>query len=159
MTAGRPISLKCFFTAWIFGWVVAIYVPSALIALSGISPLSAGKSFFGALLAVADEVAAAAKIGFAALLALMLFGARKAAPPRRRVAVAADMVLACLAMLATLLLLPAEWSRGFGIGITGARFDRDATLIYLAGAALAGLSFSLAEARCLAAVGTREPRA
>ena len=157
MRAHRPTGLKCFFAAWIFAWVVAIYVPSAVIALGGLSPLAENRSFPAAVLAIADEVAPAAKIGFAVLLAAFLFAARKTVALRRPVALAADILFACLAMFLTLALLPAEWSRGFGIGIDGTRFDPKATLIYLAGGALAGLTFSLSEAKCLARGRQREP--
>jgi hypothetical protein len=145
--ATRVISPKCFFAAWIFGWVVAIYLPSALFALTGLSPLAEGRGFFAATFAIADEVAPAAKIGFAVLLGLLLFATRKARL-RRAAIIAADMLFACAAMFLVLALLPAAWSRGFGVGMVGVRFMQDVTLIYLAGAALAGLVFSLSEARC-----------
>ena len=148
MTTPRSTSLKCFFSAWIFAWVIAIFVPSILIAWTGLSPLPRDRGLPAAILAVADETAPAAKIGFALLTGLFLFLARKAIRAQSAVATAADMVLAALAMLLMLALLPAEWSRGFGIGMTGTRFAPAATLIYLAGAGFAGLAFSLSEARC-----------
>jgi hypothetical protein len=149
VTTARRISLKCFFAAWIFAWVIAIYVPSLLIAATGLSPLAEGRGLSAAILAVADEAAPAAKIGFALLTGLFLFAARKAIRAQGPAAVAADMALTILAMLLMLALLPSDWSRGFGIGMTGTRFAGTATLIYLAGAGLAGLAFSLSEAKCL----------
>ena len=149
MTAPRSTSLKCFFAAWIFAWVIAIFVPSILIAWAGLSPLAQGRGLPAAILAVADEAAPAAKIGFAFLMGLFLVLARKAIRTQNAVAVGADILLAVLAMLLMLALLPADWSRGFGIGMTGTRFAPAATLIYLAGAGLAGLAFSLSEAKCL----------
>ncbi|MGZ8311050.1 MAG: hypothetical protein ACXWUR_03205 [Allosphingosinicella sp.] len=134
--------------AWIFGWATAIYLPSALIALAGLSPEAAGKSFLAGIFAVADEVAPAAKIGFAILFAGSVLLAGRLAGVRGRAAVAADMLAAVLAMLLVLALLPPPWSRGFGIGLTGARFAPQATMIYLAGALLAGLVFSLSAAKC-----------
>ena len=149
MTAPRSTSLKCFFAAWIFGWVIAIYVPSLLLAATELSPLAQGRGLPAAILAVADEAAPAAKIGFAVLMGLFLFVARRLIRIQGAAAVAADTMLALLAMLLMLALLPADWSRGFGIGMTGTRFAPAVTLIYLAGAGLAGLVFSLSEARCL----------
>ena len=58
--------------------------------------------------------------------------------------------LVALGALAMLLLafLPEAWSRGFGIGLTGARFDPATLPWYLIGGAAAGLAFSLADAKC-----------
>jgi hypothetical protein len=52
-------------------------------------------------------------------------------------------------MLAVLASLPAEWSRGFGVGLSGNRFDPGLLAVYLFSAALAGLAFHLAEKSCL----------
>jgi hypothetical protein len=107
-----------------------------------------------ATFAVADQVAPAAKILFAVLFAAMLSVARRVTL-RRSLGIALDMALSCVAMLAVLALLPAAWSRGFGIGLTGARFTAAPLLIYLAGALLAGLGFSLSETSCLASRAAR----
>jgi hypothetical protein len=144
---------KCFFAAWIFGWVTAIYMTSALIALAELSPLAKGKGISSGTFAVADEVSPAAKLGFAALLAAFALMARWLSPMRNISAVACDMLLAVIAMLLVLALLPEQWSRGFGAGLVGSRFAPATTLIYLAGALLSGLVFSLSEARCSARTG------
>ncbi len=146
----RRLSLKCVFIAWILGWVVAVYLPSALIAATGLSPLVEGRTLPMAIFAVADEVAPLAKIGFALLFGLFMFGARKLLAMRAVAAALADAALAAAAMLLTLALLPADWSRGFGIGLSGERFAPDATAIYLLGAVLAGILFSVSEGRCAA---------
>lgn len=146
----RPTTPKCFFAAWIFGWVTAIYVPSALVAATGLSPVAEGKGFLAAIFAVADEVAPAAKIGFAVILAGLMLTARMLKGSRGMTALATDMVLAVVAMLVMLVALPLGWSRGFGIGLTGTRCAFDATMIYFAGALLSGMVFSISEARCLA---------
>jgi hypothetical protein len=146
---GRPISLKCVFVAWILGWATAVYLPSALIAAAHLSPLADGRSLPAATFAVADEVAPFAKIGFALAFALLLLGTRKLSVLRRLTAALTDAALAAAAMLLTLTLLPADWSRGFGIGLTGVRFSPDVTAIYLLGAALAGVVFAISEGRCV----------
>jgi hypothetical protein len=148
MIAAKSISLRCFFAAWIFGWATAVYGPSAVIAAAGLSPLAAEKSFPAGTFAVADEVAPLAKIGFALLFAILLFAARKALNWQGIATLLMDAALAVLAMLLTLALLPADWSRGFGVGLTGERFATAATLIYVAGAALAGLVFSVSYRKC-----------
>jgi hypothetical protein len=146
MAPNRP-SLKCLFVAWIFGWVVAIYLPSALVALADLSPLAEGRSLPAATFAVADEVAPAAKIGFALLLGLLAIAVRRLSL-RRPLEFAADVAAACLAMFLMLALLPREWSRGFGIGLTGERFQSEALAIYLVGAVFSGLVFSISHRRC-----------
>ncbi len=142
----QPIRPKCFFVALIAGWVVAIFLPSLIVAAAGLSPLAAGRNLAAATVRVADEVAPAAKIGFALLFAALLYARRRwtAAP-----ALPADLLVGCAAMLAVLALLPLAWSRGFGIGLSGRRFDPDLLAIYLVGGALAGLAFHLAERSCL----------
>jgi len=149
----RRTTLRCLFVAWVLGWAVAVYLPSALIVLAGLSPLAEGRAPFGAIFAVADEVAPAAKIGFGLLFGAFLLLARRLSAWQGPRAAAGDMVLAAIAMLLVLAILPADWSRGFGVGLTGTRFAIAPTLIYLAGAAAAGLVFTLAEARCLARSG------
>ena len=149
MAAARVISPKCFFIAWIFGWVVAVYLPSAAIALARLSTLTKDQGFFAATLAIADEVSPAAKIGYAVLLALLLFAARRLPKLRRNSTLVLDVALACLAMLLVIALLPAEWSRGFGVGLSGVRFEAEATVIYLTSAAASGFTFHRSEAKCL----------
>jgi hypothetical protein len=144
-----PMRPKCLFIGLIFGWVVAIFLPSALIAMLGLSPLAQGRSFPAATFAVADEVAPLAKIGFILLLAAGLIAARCFLRARREI-VAADVLIAVAAMLATLAFIPAEYSRGFGIGLGGGRFSAGPLAIYLIGAVAAGLTAGLAEARCIA---------
>lgn len=143
-------SAKCFFVGWIFSWVTAIYVPSLLIAITGFSPSSVQEGFLSSTFAVADEVAPAAKLSFAALLAAFVFVGRKVLSDTGYWAVALRMLSALAAMLLILTFLPATWSRGFGVGLTGMRFSPGATLIYVAGALLSGLVFALSEAKCLA---------
>ncbi|MGZ8287132.1 MAG: hypothetical protein ACXW27_01690 [Allosphingosinicella sp.] len=143
MPAIRP---KCFFIALIAAWVVAIFLPSAIIAAAGLSPLAAGRNLAAATFAVADEVAPAAKIGFAFLFASLLYARRRWT---RIPALAADILIGCVAMLTILALLPLPWSRGFGIGLGGSRFDPALLAAYLLGAASAGLAFHLSERRCL----------
>jgi len=144
----RTVRPRCFFVAWIFSWVTAIYLPSVLIAIAGLSPLVTGKGLPAGTFAVADEVAPAAKLSFALLVALFMFVARRIAPARRSLAVAADMLLALSAMLLVLAILPEDWSRGFGIGLTGTRFAPALTTIYASGGLLSGLVFSMSEAKC-----------
>jgi hypothetical protein len=145
--AANPVSPKCLFAAWILGWAVAIFLPSALVAFTGLSPLAEGRSLPAATFAVADQVAPAAKIGFGLLFGLMLFVIRRL-NLQWSLQLAADITAACLATFIVLALLPREWSRGFGIGLTGERYHLEALAIYLLGAAAAGLASSISYRRC-----------
>jgi len=144
--------LKCFFPSWIAAWFVAIFLPSTVIAYLGLSEQAAALgSGFDNILAttwkVADDVGPFAKLSFGAALLIMLF-----AVPRARLSepifYAVSVVCGVVAMLAALVWLPAEQSRGFGIGLTGARFHRGLMLIYFVGGALAGAAFAFAMRRC-----------
>ncbi|MGA9581698.1 MAG: hypothetical protein WBR13_06990 [Allosphingosinicella sp.] len=141
----QPIRPKCFFIALIAGWVVAIFLPGAILAAAGLSPLAAGRNLAAATFEIADEVAPAAKIGFALIFALLLYARRRLV---RIPALPADMLIGCVAMLAILALLPPAWSRGFGIGLAGSRFDPALVAVYLLGGAAAGIAFHLAENKC-----------
>ncbi len=153
MILARPSTPKCFFVAWIFGWVTAIYVPSLVITLAGLSPLTTGHNFFGDVFAVADEVAPAAKLAFAFLFASFLILAAKFGSTRATVV---HMALGAVAMLLVVALLPQQWSRGFGVGLAGTRFAALPTAIYIGSGLLSGLVFSLSEARCRARSTTSE---
>jgi len=154
--AGRQAILgRCFFTAWIFAWVAAIYVPSALIAWLELSPLAQG-SGLGGTLAVADEVAPPAKLAFGIIFGLLALVARVIPAPEGPARIGADMALAAATMAFTLALLPEGWSRGFGVALSGERFAPDLTAIYLGSALLAGFVFSAAQARCRARPARRQ---
>jgi hypothetical protein len=142
----QPIRPKCFFIALVSGWVVAIFLPSLIVAAAGLSPLAAGRNLAAATFEVADEVAPAAKIGFALVFALLLYARRRW---DRAPALAADILIGCAALLSIVALLPQSWSRGFGVGLSGNRFDPALAAVYLIGGALAGLAFHLAEKKCL----------
>ena len=113
----------------------------------GLAPLALGQSLPAAAWALADEVAPLAKLSYAAILSALLLGVRRLALNKLAL-IAADAALACVAMMAVLALLPEDWSRGFGIGLTGSRFAAGTTLVYLVGAAFSGFTFSLIEANC-----------
>jgi hypothetical protein len=147
MRSARLFKSKCFFVAWVFGWVTAIYVPSVLITVAGLSPLTTGSNFFSDVFAVADEVAPAAKLAFAILFGIFLILVPKV---ENALATTINMALAAAAMLLVVALIPEEWSRGFGIGLAGTRFAALPTAIYFSGGLLSGFVFSVSEARCRA---------
>lgn len=144
--------LKCLFPAWLFAWVVAIFLPSATIAYLGLSPAAAAigvgfENIFATTWKVGDGIGPFAKLSFGALLLAQFFAVQRL----RLNGVALYVVsvaAAAVAMVLALALLPAEYSRGFGIGLSGTRFEPTLTAIYAVGGALAGATFAFALQRC-----------
>ena len=146
----RLASFRCTGPAWVIGWAVALYLPSAIFAFAGLSsharPLGIGFSHLGATtFAVADEIGPAAKLLVGALLAAGWYAIAHLKPRRIIIANAAAGVAA--AVLAVLL-IPAAYSRGFGIGLSGNRIDLATLPIYTLGGLAAGIIFTLSHHRC-----------
>jgi len=139
----RLRDLKCGGPAWLFGWVTAIFLPSLIIALArhGIADLPA------TTWKVADDMGPFAKLMLGGLLILGFLAASRL----RTGPLALRAALAGLAAMAlTLALLPVAWSRGFGIGLAGARFDPQLLPWYAIGAIASGVVFAFALTRCQA---------
>lgn len=146
MQSARPTSPKCFFTAWVLAWATAVYLPSLVIAMLSLSPLASGGNLFLDTFEVADEVSPAAKLTYGVLFGALLMLAR-AGGAGRKLSVDVSIGVASIALVVAL--LPEYLSRGFGIGLTGARFDPLPTAIYLIGGVASGVVFSLTEKKCL----------
>ncbi|MES2444737.1 MAG: hypothetical protein V4574_18090 [Pseudomonadota bacterium] len=149
----RLDSLKCGGPAWLIGWAVAVFLPSALIAHAGLSPpaLAIGTGFDRILATtwkVADDVGPAAKLLLGALLALLFLASSRLTVERTAVRYVLNATLGVAAMAVTLALIPAAFSRGFGIGLTGARFDWASFPQYALGGLAAGIVFTFMLARC-----------
>ncbi|HTU10282.1 MAG TPA: hypothetical protein VMG08_05220 [Allosphingosinicella sp.] len=143
--------MRCTGTAWLFAWVISVFLPSAVIAALGLSgPAQAAGNIFAASWKVADDMAPAAKLLLGALLLLFLALSARRLKSRLGLALLVNALLGALAMIAPLLLLPADWSRGFGIGLGGARLDPALLPVYLGGGIAAGLLFTLLQRRCAA---------
>ncbi len=152
--SASPLTSRCFWTSLVFAWVAVIFLPSIFIALFGLSPAAAGEEVLSAVLEIADEVAPAAKLSFPLLFGGSLLLARRLG---RDTGATLNALFACIAALLALALLPADLSRGFGVGLTGTRFDPALLPIYLGSAAVAGLVFTSAERRCHARQHHGEP--
>lgn len=146
--------LRCFLTAWVVAWAVGVFLPSALVAVTGLAggaepPSRDIGALLGATWRVADAVSPLAKLSFGALFALLLLAAGRMSPARP----APPLLLCCLAgIVATVLVLqflPAQLSTGFGVGLVGVRFHGALLACYLAGAVAAGATFHLAIQACL----------
>lgn len=131
---------------WIAGWVVAIFLPSVIIAFVGLSEVAAAiATGFDELprttWAVADEVGPFAKLSIGALLLAALLSIERSGATRMPGLPFASLTCGALSMLIPIAFLPERFSRGFGIGLTGERFDPVTLPIYILGGAAAGLVF------------------
>ena len=147
MRTHRPFRPRCLAAGLIVSWILAIYVSSALLIAAGLAPGYRGRGLLAGLWDFTDQISFGAKLAYALASSALLLGSR-AIPMSRPLRTAADVFLACAAMLLVLGLLPRDWSQGLGIGLTGQRFDPHALPRYLAAAALAGLVFTFADANC-----------
>lgn len=134
---------KTFLTAWILSWAVAVFLPSILIAYLGLSPAATelGSGFarlFETSWKVADDVAPAAKLMIGGIMLAGLVAADRLSTAPRAVKVVVGFIAGLLAVFVTSAFLPADFSRGFGIGLAGLRFDPTLTALYLTGGALGG---------------------
>lgn len=160
--AARP--LRCWLLALLSGWVTTVFGASALIVLRSV-PNAMTRSGLGspgwlpATWRVADEMAPAAKLLLVALVAILLWLGERSVPQSPGTDGSArwwwpyvrNGVLGATAMLLTLALVPTTFSRGFGVGLTGARFDPMTLPLYLLSAGLGAIVYTFSVTRCRAA--------
>lgn len=147
------MSFRCFLTAWIAAWAIAVYFPSALIAYLGLSDAAAavGTGFHrlpASTWKVADDVGPAVKLMVGGLLLVFLLGLARMHGLSRAVRYAVSMVIGVVTFAITIGFVPVAFSRGFAVALTGARFDPLTTLIYFIGGALAGAVFVFGYDEC-----------
>jgi hypothetical protein len=128
------------------GWATAVYLPSLLIGLLSLSPLPSVGNPFLDVFRIADEVSPAAKITYAILFGALIMSARAGGA---RGGVWPSVVTGVISIALVAGFLPEYWSRGFGVGLNGVRFDPLPTAIYLVGGIASGVVFALVEAKCL----------
>ncbi|WP_404335037.1 hypothetical protein AB2M62_15060 [Sphingomonas sp. MMS12-HWE2-04] len=147
------ITLKCFLPAWIAAWVVAVFLPSILIAYLGLSaPAAAIGTGWERLPAtgwkVADDVGPAVKLMIGGLLLGAFLGLERGAGLSTRLRYALAIASGLAAVVLTIALVPAGYTRGFALALTGARFDATTTPLYLLGGIVAGITFVASADRC-----------
>lgn len=148
----RPFRPRCLALGMVIAWIVALYFPSFILAATG--AVSTLDGILAATWALADRVGLPAKAMLALLTAALLLAARRL-PLGPRLRLAADGLLGAVAMFLLIALLPAAWSDGIGVGLTGRRFDPATLPAYLAGGLLAGLAYSYADRKCGELKGSR----
>lgn len=117
-----------------------------MLALLSLSPLPSGGNLLLDTFKVADEVSPAAKLTYAILFGALVLSARAGGAGR---GLSMNALIGVVSIGLVVALLPEYWSRGFGIGLNGTRFDPLPTTIYLIGRFVSGVVFSLSEAKCL----------
>jgi hypothetical protein len=121
--------------ALLAGWIGIVFGTSVLIYfLSPLAPLTYHPN-------------PAVKLSIVAVFGALVFAFRPAISRRPAGLVAGSVGFALVAVLLVLALLPAGLSRGYGIGLSGARFDPAILPLYLAGALLGGAVFAYAYIR------------
>lgn len=137
---------RCLLPAWLFGWVTAIFLPGAVLALTYLGvPLSRLPE---AVWRMGDDIGPVAKLMLGALLFIGFLAVDRRGITGQFSHLLASVAGAAIAMLATIALVPPSYSRGFALGLTGTRFDLATLPAYLIGAVLAGVVFSWSIRRC-----------
>ncbi len=144
---------QCLLRAWIAAWVVAIFLPSLLIAYLGLSEQAAavGTGFDRLVvssLTVADEVGPAVKLTIGGILLLAFVALERAVPADVRLRYPIGGMIGIVAMLVAMAFVPAGYTRGFAAGLTGERFDPAVWPLYLLSGAVAGLAYVASSGRC-----------
>lgn len=145
--------MKCFLPAWIAAWVIAVFLPSALIAYLGLSPAAAaiGTGFErlpAASWKVADDVGPVVKLMIGGFLLIGFLGLDRVAPASRITRYPGAIGIGIAAIVFTLSCVPEALSRGFAAKLTGSRFDSTTLPLYLLGGALAGFAYLFTAERC-----------
>lgn len=146
--------MRCLLPAWIAGWVVAIFLPSLIIAWFGI-PSGTAATGIGVInrlaastWAIADAVEPAVKLAIGGLLLLGFLGFGRRASLSSFARYAAAIITGVAAILLTAAVMPLSLSSGFAEALSGERFDPSFTLIYGIGGSAAGMAFAWSAERC-----------
>lgn len=149
MAADRN-DLRCTLTALLAAWVTMVFGASLLMAAfrPGPAPIETVQDLARVVWQGADDIGPAVKLLLIVLFAVQMLGGRRRNPPRDGNRIDLNALLGAMAMLYTIALIPESYSRGFGVGLTGRRFDPAVTAIYLLAGALGGIVFTVSRARC-----------
>jgi hypothetical protein len=140
MTAERT-DLRCTITALLAAWVTMVFGTSLLMAALGpLAPApTSAQELARAVWKGADDTGPTVKVLLIVLFGMQVLGGRHLDPARPGPGLPIKAALGALAMLLTLAVIPESLSCGFGVGLTGARFDAATLPIYLCGAGRRGV--------------------
>jgi len=91
---------------------------------------------------IGDEMGLAVKISLIIIFGLLVFAFKGILGMNRMTSYALSVIFAIISTTLVLAFLPTDFSRGYGIGLTGTRFDLRMVHIYIMGALLGGITFS-----------------
>lgn len=133
--------------ALLAGWVVLIFGTSTLLYFLAPLPHPAyhaqpALNTLRGIWKVADAMGPAVKLSLVGVFGALLFAFRPMLRKTPGWLYGGSIVAAGTAVLLVLAALPTSLSRGYGIGLTGQRFDASLLPLYLAGAALGGAAFA-----------------
>lgn len=135
--------------ALLAGWVAIIVGTSILIYL--LAPIeykiyhpNLVMNFLRTIWEIGDAMGPAVKISLIIIFALLVFIFKHKISSNRIASYGLPILFAILSITLVLAFLPSQFSRGYGIGLTGVRFDSDLIYIYIyiLGAIFGGLAFS-----------------
>ncbi|GAB3972058.1 hypothetical protein GCM10028806_23470 [Spirosoma terrae] len=140
-------SIQIKLKALLAAWITIIFGTSALFTLT--NPITFKTysnnvflNFFISTWEIADEIGPIVKISIIIIFAILVSISTNVIKYPQNSIYLVNAVLAILSVVIVLGLLPKAYSRGFGIGLTGIRFDHQTLPIYLIGSALGGLVYS-----------------
>jgi hypothetical protein len=96
---------------------------------------------------IADEVSPLAKLMFGGLLGIAFWLLARIERKGGRLPKSAFAIAAMAVPLTVMAVIPAEYSRGFGIGFSGERFALIELAVWLSGTGLGGLVFTFVRQR------------
>lgn len=139
MIGGKPTEVRVSFKAWVLAWACSIFLSCALLA--ALYP-QAGANFPIRVWQIADEMAPMAKLSFGGLLFLVFALLHRLAQFGRALTVVAFGAASALVPVIVMTIIPAAYSRGFGIGFSGARFAFAEIACWMVGCLAGGLLYA-----------------
>jgi hypothetical protein len=133
--------------ALLAGWGTIVFATSILIYIAqpNTGKMYHKNTFINTLRSiweVADEIAPWIKLSIVIIFGLLTFAFGKFEQKSTLFFYFSSIVFSLVAVLGVLTLMSIDYSRGYGIGLTGKRFDKDMIPIYWCGAVLDGLVYS-----------------
>ena len=134
-------------TAFLAGWVAMIFCTSALLVLFApillpVYHTNVLINFLQSTWEVADEMGPLVKISLIIVFGILVFLFKGVLNSPAIWVYTKYISIAIISMIIVLGLLPSDYSRGFGIGLTGMRFDKNVLHLYILGAMIGGALFA-----------------
>ena len=141
---GRKDTIAITLKALLAGWVTIVFGTSTLIYFftsleHEIYHSNLLLNILRNIWEIADEMGPAVKLSIVIVLGILVHLFRNTISKSRIYFYLSSIAFAIISVLSVLALLPVNLSRGYGIGLTGTRFDTEMMPVYLIGAILGGI--------------------